>query len=80
MVVVVFGSTLRASGVMPSGPAAFPFFSRFSARSISALDGGLTLTLSRGPSLAVMSAFLWDVIYSECTGNVPPILLFVTVL
>ena len=58
MAVVVFGSTLRDSGGIPSGPAAFPLFSRFSARSISALDGGLTLMLSRGPSLAVMSAFL----------------------
>ena len=39
---------------MPSGPATFPFFSCFSARSISALDGGLTLSLSRGPSLEVV--------------------------
>jgi len=56
MAVVVFGSTLRASGGMQSGPAAFPFFSCFSASSISALDGGLTLTSSRSPSLAVVFA------------------------
>ena len=39
---------------MPSGPAVFPFFSCFSACSVSALDGGLTFTLSGGPSLTVM--------------------------
>ena len=39
---------------MPSGPAASPFFGCFSARSISALDGGLTLSLCRGPSLEVV--------------------------
>ena len=51
---VVFGSALRASGGIPSGPAAFPFFNCFNARSISALDGGLTVTLSRRSSVGVM--------------------------
>ena len=37
-------STFRASGGMPSGPAAFPDFSDLMALAISALLGGLVLT------------------------------------
>ena len=40
--------------MMPSIPAAFPFFNCFNARSISALDGRLTVTSSKSPSVAVM--------------------------
>ena len=55
---------------MPSKPAAFPFFSCFSAHSISALDGGLTLTPSRGPSLAVVFGIsVGGGLYSECTDD-----------
>ena len=44
MSVKVYMSALRASGVMLSGPAAFPDFSDLMALAISALLGGLVLT------------------------------------
>ena len=47
-------SALRASGGISSGPAALPFFNCFNARSMSALDGGLTVTLSKCSSVGVM--------------------------
>ena len=46
MLTVVERSTLSASGGIPSGPAAFPFFKIFKAFRISAFVGGLVLTLS----------------------------------
>ena len=69
---VVFGSALRASGGLPSGPAAFPFFNCFNARSISALDGGLTVTLSRRSSVGVMFGISVVGGLSIRLGNAPP--------
>ena len=46
MSVVVLASVFRASGGIPSGPAAFPFFKSFSALFISDFVGGLVLTFS----------------------------------